>query len=284
MAIYDPRDIPGLVAWYSAEAETGYSDGQLMTQWLDLSGNGNHATATGLGTGRPKWQATTGPSGGPAIHFPANYTSNVTGYFDLPNMMSGASAGDVFVGIKAGAASGSYGLWSIGSEARDFYPNPSGQVVDGFGGRGSVTYTPTVAITSWRRLNATRHSDAKLTHRLDSLVQISTYPTSPTVGWHAAPFLGRQRLNPTTPDWCWMGHMSCFLIFNRELTSQERSDLDTWMIANPSGGLPVNPIGVMRWDGSAMQSVITRGWYENETLNPATLLGWWDGSSIRPLR
>lgn len=146
MAINDPRDIPGLVAWFSAEAETGYTDGAGMTGWTDLSGNGNHATLTG--TGQPVWQATTGPAGGPSVRW-----GNAS--FNLPNCMSGAASGEVLAYHKADSATGNNRFWNLGGAGLlNRYPNSSGVVLDDFGANGQYSFTPTLSLTSWRRYAA----------------------------------------------------------------------------------------------------------------------------------
>ncbi len=50
----EPSDIAGLVLWLKADAITGLSDGDPITTWVDQSGEGNDATATG--TTRPSYQ------------------------------------------------------------------------------------------------------------------------------------------------------------------------------------------------------------------------------------
>jgi hypothetical protein len=43
-AAFSPLDIPGLKLWLDASQIVGLNDGDAVTTWSDLSGNGNHAT------------------------------------------------------------------------------------------------------------------------------------------------------------------------------------------------------------------------------------------------
>ena len=246
MAISSPRDIPGLVAWYSAQAEAGYTNGAQITQWTDLSGYGNHATALTAGTAKPLWQATTGGAGGPAIRFENG------GYVRLPtNIMTGATTGEVMATLKsdmATSASGQQGLWRFGSSSHsNFYPQNL-VVVDNFGSyNGPKQFTPTLSIDAWRRYNVWSATDDWVA-RLDGTAQTSGAVNN-TVGWEPTPYIGNGDWGGGT-FWKFNGHFGCFVLYNRKLSTTERADLDAWMAANPSGGIaPTIPSIVGRYFG-----------------------------------
>lgn len=233
---FDPRSIPGLVAWYSAQAETGYANGQAMTGWTDLSGNGNHAVAANAGGGSgPLWQSTTGPSGGPAVRF---QSASNGGYFILPdNLLSGASAGEIVVRIKSDNVNcGSWSLGARGLNDQSHYPF-SGTVYEGFGLPTGTrrSFTPgTETITAWRRYDVWSAA-SDFAASLDGVSKViytgAFTPAFPTTNiW-----LGRGLGGST--NFPFQGHMTTVALYARKLTTTERADLAAWMTAHPSGGL-----------------------------------------------
>lgn len=246
MTINDPRDISGLVAWYSADYEdTFYNDGDQITTLHDLSGNGNDATGAQRSVGlKPRWRSSGGSSGGPRFSFPnGNNNTTTGGWFTLPNLLSGATAGEIMATIKADAAVTSCGLWAFGAGTgandQSHYPF-SGTVYENFGLATTQrkSFVPSMAITSWRRYNVWT-SAADFTARLNETNQVTT-GTSVTPTWTSTPRIGVGRRN-SGDDMCFNGDMGVILIYNRKLTSGERADLVTWVTANPSGGLQYVP-------------------------------------------
>jgi hypothetical protein len=246
MPISDPRDISGLVLWYSAEAETAYSNGASMTGWTDLSGNGNHATAQG--TLAPQWQSTTGAAGGPAVRFRGTHGSTAAtwGYFALPaSVMGAAASGEILTQIKSDGADCS--LWGLGASAgtgaASHYPFGN-TIYEGFGTdtRKTAFNTGTVTINVWRRYNVWSAAN-DYACRVDATTRYST--SGNTVLWDAAPVIGHGKRSGglSTNTGSFQGHMSAVIIYSRKLTTTERNDLDAWLAANPSGGTiaPVTP-------------------------------------------
>lgn len=247
MAIADPRDIPGLVCWYSAEAETAYANGASMTGWTDLSGNGNHATVQG--TLAPQWESASGPGGGPAVRLRGSdgATSDATrGYFKVPAAaVSGLTAGEILTYLRSSKATTvASSLWSWGSWAdQSYFTFSNGSVYDYFGSTvRKGPFAPGVTIQNqWRRYGV--HSAAgDWAARIDG-TQIHSTATN-TVSFPASggqqPIIG----DSTYPNQIasgsfsspWRGLMTAVIFYNRKLTSTERSDLDAWLVANPSGG------------------------------------------------
>jgi hypothetical protein len=263
VAITDPRDISGLVAWYSAEGETGYADAAAMTQWTDLSGNGNHAVPSGTS---PKWRAATGPAGGPAVEYANN------GRFDLPSgVMGAATAGEIHTYIKSSVASNNGGHWAFGTDAfaSRYCYSSSQYVLDDFGSTLRRTLTQAAAsvdITGWQRHRA--HSAANdwglaFNGGADVLADSNN-----TVAWPTQPSLGVG--NPGTTSPYFSGSQSCVLLFSRKLTTAERADLDAWLVSNPSGGVPAAP-GAVTVFGAAAAVVVTA--LDGEARSPVVVPG-----------
>ena len=79
-APFSPSDVSGLTLWLKADAITGKSDGDLLDQWDDLSGNAFHATASGAL--RPTYK-TNIENGNPAVLFSGAQRMDTTGYSNL---------------------------------------------------------------------------------------------------------------------------------------------------------------------------------------------------------
>jgi hypothetical protein len=216
-----PTDIPGLVAWYSAQAQTGYTDGQAMTGLVDSSGLGNHAASV---TGSPTWRSTAGSGGGPAIRFSAANT-----YFTLPNILSGATEGEIIATVKPGYDQLNH--WSFGSSSvnNTFPYNES--VNEDFGRNANV---PTFSLTEWNTwLRYNVWSAANDWVASINAVARSTQ-VSNTVGWRTDPRLGVS--GPFMNGGLGLQYGG-ILIFNRKLTTEERALAHGWLTTNPSGGI-----------------------------------------------
>lgn len=267
MAINDPRDIDGLVLWYSAEAETGYTDNQVMTQWTDLSGNGNHAIP---GAAAPKWCATAGSAGGPTIDFTASQ------YFDLPdNLMNSYTSGTMAVTLRT--ANGSSGAWNFGSSGNITHFVYSGWIYDSFGSTAQHTVATASGLT-WYRYQARAQAGAFKAWLNGANVYTEA---SNTVGWTSTNYwIGR-----SNASWPMNGYISGFVVYDHNLTDAEVADLDAWQAANPAGGVPVSGGGgALTWfDGGAEQAATLDGWWDGSAVQIATLEGWWDGTAVQPL-
>lgn len=221
----NPASISGLVLWLSADAITPQTDNTTLSGWSDISGHGNNATVNGS----VNYRTTAGAAGGPAVEFAA------TGYFDLPNMMSGATEGEMFVTIKG--TTNSVGSWAFGQGSNNndesHYPY-AGVVYESF---GLVTgtrqsFTPTLAITSWRRYDVwSKTNDFAVL--IDETSQV-TYGSA-SVGWTSTPKLGVGVKNNSI-DLRFIGQIGCVLVYTRKLSSSERASVISWLTSHPSGG------------------------------------------------
>ena len=234
MAINDPRDISGLVAWYSPQYEAAnYTDGQEMTTITDLSGNANHGTCATVDTAKPLWKSTGGPSGGAQ-----RFRFEAGGYFTLPSgVMGSASAGEIMYMIKGDYTGNTtvQGFHHFGtSTSSNHWPYQS-DWYDDFGStvRKDLVYShPTE--TSWRRI--TTWSASNDWSMYADGTEVHTYTTN-TVGWKTVPSIGNSGVPPSsTSNQTFEGDYGAIVLYNKKLSTTERDDLVTWMAANPSGG------------------------------------------------
>lgn len=66
---FSPFDLSDLSVWYKADAITGLSDGDPVTEWADSSGNANNLTSSANGTIDPTYLVSS-IGGLPGISFP----------------------------------------------------------------------------------------------------------------------------------------------------------------------------------------------------------------------
>lgn len=237
MAITDPRDISGLLAWYSPEYEAAnYSDGAEVTTLTDLSGNANHATGATTSTAKPLYKATGGPSGGAErLRFENG------GYFNLPSGIMGSSAaGEIMAMIKSDylVTGTTQGFNFFGTSASSNHYGFDGGVYDGFGSTGRKgPLTPPAALNVWHRLG-TWSADSDWSMQYDGTGYGAT--GSNTVGWATVPKIGNSKSGTAdnTATNTFEGDYGAMVIYSKKLSSTERSDLAAWMAANPSGGAP----------------------------------------------
>lgn len=150
-------------------------------------------------------------NGKPALRFDGTNT------FALPDFASSWSQGEVFVVLQSdGTTNKQVGLWLMGMGSA-LYPQTTGQIQENFGRNGSSILTgyPIVNIQNTHLYNVMSKSGA-WTNRLNNLKQFGTnanavyFPSSPRLGRDGTIHYFR-------------GHIWELLIFNRELTPEERN-------------------------------------------------------------
>lgn len=226
MAIADPRDIPGLLVWYSAEYElTQYTPVTgTVTVLHDLSGNGNHTDL--LGAGNPKVYATGGPAGG------ARLVTGTSGVWSMPNIFSGKTAAEGMMTVNPDG--NCRGPWGIGGAGQDqYFPFSDTNIYSDFGSTTRYVFgvgTKPV-VSTWRTLDEWSASN-DWAHLVDGTTIHSS--SSNTVSLNTDPWFGAFP-NAGNPNGINVGVM---VLYGRKLTTTERADLNTWMAAHPSGGGP----------------------------------------------
>lgn len=243
MTIADPRDIPGLMVWYSADNESNYyGNTAQITTTHDLSGNGNHG---GVYNGAPRMKLTGGPGGGKWIDF-TNLGSTPPGSIQLPtNLMSGITAAEMLITTRhiLNDQKG-FGVWGPG--ASDLWGFDNNLLYSGFGSTDRHS-TGVSMDETWRRyrIRAKTHGSAGFTLWKDN---VQGYNAGNTVAWVSAPRLGENAGGR------WLYGMGLFVLYNRELTSTERADLETWAANNPNGGSVSTSVSI----GMATESATAR--------------------------
>lgn len=222
MVISNPEDISGLVLWLSADA-LGYADGATVTSWSDLSTVGNNSTAT---SGSPIMERTGGPGGGPCVVFPSSDT-----YFQFGDVMAGATDGEVLAYVRCANTGAQQDEWKWGSSGNlCHYTFSDGNIYEDWGSDTRFGFNPGVDVSQWRRYgvwSATNDWAAQL-----DASTVATQGSGHSVGWTTTPRVGSNGGGVGAAM-----RYSTVLVYNRKLTTGERSDLHTWLAANPSGTL-----------------------------------------------
>lgn len=253
MTISDPRDIPGLRVWYSAQYEaTQYADGAQVTTLHDISGNARDAPKTG--SQAPTISYTGGPGGGKGL-----LGANSRGWSAPDSVTSGLTAATAM--MTAMSSGSSQGMWTFSSAANVAhfgYGSVPRQVYDNF---GSTTRKDAggfaVVDNTWYRYRVMSKAGG-WTNWLDNVQKYTT--ATNTVGWAAA---GASRVGATgSGNPYFLGGMGLFVLYDHELNSTERADIEAWATANPSGGVPVASIALgMASVSSLAQSIsVQQSW------------------------
>jgi len=229
-----PMPTTGMICWLKADAIIGKVDGNTVTTWADSSpGAGFPATA---GANAPIYK-TPVLNGLPVIRFATNTSMT------LPSL-SALSAGEVFIVVKAAAASA---LWSLGSTAGNWYPysNLSGQVYETFGQASTrFNFAPTMAVNVFRLYNVWSVSTATdcLHANLDTVTQYTA--NTNTVGFPASPPTLGYNVNSNS---YFNGDIAEIIIYNQKLSSADRTTVQNCLQAkyalsySPSAG----PVGAV---------------------------------------
>ena len=258
----------GCVSWVEASSHVNRIDeGGLAATWLDKSGNGNHWWGdTSSSTNQPALARAT--SGGAVWRF----TSGLNIFSLLPAAVSSLTAAEYHILYKSNAdpPTGSENrMLSAGSSGQQTHlPYTDGNLYDDFGSttRRSVARTVNVA-TAYRVYRATSTSTL-WENAIDGTVQLTTGTN--TVGWRATPLLGSGTGNGL------LGDIVAIMIFNRALTSGERTTVQTYLksLANgltdnwadapelPSSGLSLSGLDMTSYTTEASEpgSLTNTGW------------------------
>jgi hypothetical protein len=226
VTINDPRDISGLRVWYSADYEkTLYADGATVTTLHDLSGNGFDASATPGETGSIL-RYTTGPGGGPC------FEASTSRGFQMPSgVFTGLTAAEAEMTAKPGT--GNDGMWYLGSAGSISHFSFGGQVYDSFGTTVRKDGVTTVTNGTWYRYRAMSKAGGWQAWK-DGASVFST-------GSNAVNFGTNRWLMKSATSSYFLAGMGMFVLYGRELTAGERTDLETWIAANRSGGVQYVP-------------------------------------------
>jgi hypothetical protein len=152
-------------------------------------------------------------------------------YFDVPNFMTGFTAGEVFVVTKINnnppASAVQSGLDKTGSTANiPLYPQTSGVVADSFGTdtrkNSAGNPEPDSLLTNFHIYNRISAS-GEWTSNLNG-TQLFTTATN-TVAWNTAPRIG----GDTTAGSYLDGIMCAWILYSRKLSTAERSNVKNYL-------------------------------------------------------
>jgi len=222
-----------------------------VSNWPDLSGNGNGATQTSVPASPSV--ASNGPNGSNVVHFTGSQT------LPLPNLFSGATAGDAMIVLRSAVSSGANGLWRFGtSGGGGYYPGSGGAIVDDFG--TNVQYgagVPPQDLTQFHVYEAASQSGL-WQGWLDGVPILESKGN--TVAFSTTPTLGS---NPSSGSF-FSGDIAEVLLFNRVLTDAERlsvlQNLNTRYALVPAPAAPTGLQAGVLGSGTALvtwQSPIT---------------------------
>jgi hypothetical protein len=197
----------GMKLWLMAD-ELVSSPVAVMT---DYSGSGNDATQITYAN-RPTL-LTNAVNGHPAVHF----TAASDQYLNLPNLMSGATAGEIFAVVRAANATGNIGLWYL-SPGWSWYPGSTGVTESGFATGGSfLEGVPPLPITQFHAYQISGQANL---YQVWFDGQPFYQMTTNTVGWVPTP-----RIGVNTGGYYFNGDIAEIIIYNRALTPAERKSV-----------------------------------------------------------
>lgn len=222
--------VSGMRLWLKAE---GMASGAVAL-WPDKSGLGNDAIQTGS-SATPIF-VPNALAGQGVVRF-----DGTSDFFNLPNLMSGASAGEVFLVWKGPAVSaGNYGIWNLGtSSSSPSFPSSSGVLSESFGSDTTrILGIPAASITNFHLYNVSSRNSEWIT-RFNGEARFQT--SSNSVGFPASPFFGK-----TSGTRFLKGDVAEILVYDRVLTAPERETINRVLSANYGLGLALSYIGRYR--------------------------------------
>jgi Bacterial TSP3 repeat len=222
-------DMPmtGIRLWLKADCATNP-----VADWLDQSGGGNNAVQTSGGS-QPTLVANA-LNGRPVVHFNGNQ------YLALPNLMNGASAGEIFIVVKSATDGADRRMMRFGTSGyASAYPWSDGKVYEDFG--STVNYglgNPPQALNQYHIYNVSSRTNEWVA-RFDGVEEHRE--TNNTVGFRPDPFIGHGNNEN------FAGDMAEIIIYDHVLTPAERKATETYLgskyalVATPA--VPTNLVG-----------------------------------------
>ncbi len=226
-------DLPlnGVRLWLRADAGVPSVAGRVVA-WYDQSGNGNDATQ--INTNNQPVLIANVVNGRPVMRF----TQTGAQRFRLPNVMSGATAGDAFVIVKASGYNDgkARGLWTFGASG-SVYTHNDGTLYDDFATNSLVPMgLPRTVLNAFNLYNVTGTSSQWM-NRFNGTIYAQR--NGNTVFFNSSPTLG------VGLGLYFDGDIAEVLVYDRLLTDQERDTVGNYLatkygfaVAPP--GAPVN--------------------------------------------
>jgi hypothetical protein len=201
----------GMRLWLKADCATNP-----VADWLDQSGRNNNAVQSSGGS-QPTLLVNA-LNGRPVVHFNGNQ------YLALPNLMNGASAGEIFMVVKSATDGGYRRMMRFGTSGYgSAYPWVDGNVYEDFG--STVQYglgNPPQALNQYHIYNVSSKTNEWVA-RFDRLEEHRE--TSNTVAFSANPLIGHS--NSET----FAGDIAEIIIYDHVLTLTERDRVQYYLAA-----------------------------------------------------
>jgi hypothetical protein len=217
------------VAWHDAQAISGLSDGDDVTQWDDLSGRGKHLAEAGAASALYRDGSTVeGINGHECVRIPEDTTCYFTYSADI---LSAAAAGEIFIVAEndadPAASQARSGFWSFAdSDYSVHHPYTDSKVYEAWGRYARVDCgNPTDSLADMHIYNVISASD-EWTVNINGAEQ---YTTGTNTVSFASTGVRIGRSSGSTYNYA--GLFGEIVIFNRRLTSDERSDVYDYLAA-----------------------------------------------------
>lgn len=232
----------GLRLWLRADAGVTSDQEGRISLWQDQSGAANDASQ-GSGGNQPLL-VTNSVAGLPAVLFTDSE------WLNLPNAMSGASAGELFAVLKSNRAGGTTngGAIRFGSSGADlYYPGGDGRIYDDFGTSSwRITGAPGQALDQYHIYNVASTA-GEWTSRINGILHYTT--ATNVVGFTSSPVIG------VGGSYYFSGDIAEILIYDRVLSASERQTVEYYL----GGKYPViAPVPMAPSDLKAVSSAPTQ--------------------------
>ena len=263
--------LDGMNLWLRADVGVAADSNGDISRWQDLSGNGNDATQSTVGS-QPTLAANS-INGLPAVHFSAA----IGQWFILPNFMNGASAGEAFVVVKAASSlpSQSRGLWNLGSGwtwDTGSFPDTDGTISDNFGSQSEYKLgRPPYGLDQYLLYNVSAQTGLWF-------AQINGAPIASflgnTVGFGTTPVLGCAGYDGyeglVSP---FDGSVAEVVIYSNTLSTEQRAAVDAYFQGRYNlAGIPAAPTNLTAVPVSATETWLV--WSGSSTLPGITYTIW----------
>ncbi|TCO82168.1 fibronectin type III domain protein [Chthoniobacter flavus] len=238
----------GLKLWLAADTSVTLDGSGGVSAWADQSGNANNATQSTAGN-RPTVTANA-LNGKPVVHFSGASSQ----YLTLPNLMSGATAGEVFAVLRSASTTGATGLWNLGSDGWSWYSYTDGRIEADFGTTGGLWEgVPSQSILSYHVYEAASQTGLYQSW-INGVPLFKT--TSNTVAFTTAPLIGVNGHGNY-----FSGDIAEIIIYNRALSTAERGQVLAYLnqkyVVIPA---PSAPTGIAATQIAPTQNLVTWDW------------------------